>query len=166
MTHYELSRPLAEPPVRPPREPFPGEDEALASVAAAGRRAADWLRSLPGPEDDNWIGGDLAEAIEEATRGLDPADCDNADRWGDGGVPEALRERLDVAWPLAHVGWLSPRHKALVLAVTGSVLGMPKALANDPGTALAEELPALCAVLDSAVAISPGAALARHPQEA
>ncbi|MFC8765804.1 hypothetical protein ACFUAG_34495 [Streptomyces sp. NPDC057193] len=29
------------------REPWQGEAEALAEAAAAGRRAADWIRSLP-----------------------------------------------------------------------------------------------------------------------
>lgn len=158
MTYYELSRSAAEPHAFPPREPFPGEGEALESVAAAGRRAAGWLRSLPGPEDDNWISGDLADAIEEATQGLDPGDCDDADRWGDGGVPAALRERLDVAWSLTHVDWISPAHKAMVLAAAGAVLGMPKSLANDPVTALGKELPALCAVIDSAVAMGNGVA--------
>jgi hypothetical protein len=152
MDHYELSRSPTAPPVRPPREPFPGEAEALESVAAAGRRASGWLRALPGPEDRNWISG-LADAIEEATRSLDPGDCDDVDRWGDGGVPEALRERLDVAWILARSDWISPEHKALVLAMAGAVLGMPRMLANDPVTALLEEIPALCAVLDSAVTV-------------
>ncbi len=132
MDHYELTRPAAALPVPPPREPHLGEEAALTAVAAAGRRAADWLRSLPGPEDDNWIGGDLADAVQEATGSLDPGDCDDAERWGNGGVSEALRDRLDVAWSLTHVGWVSPGHKAVVLAVAGAVLGMPKALANDP----------------------------------
>ncbi|WP_033287328.1 hypothetical protein [Streptomyces sp. NRRL F-525] len=160
MTYYELSRSSAAPLVRPPREPFPGEAEALESAAAAGRRAAGWLRALPCPEDQNWISG-LADAIEEATRSLDPGDCDDVDRWGEGGVSEALRERLDAVWGVAGADWLSPGHKALVLAMAGAVLGMPRMLANDPVTALLEEIPALCAVLDSAAAI--GDAVAALP---
>ncbi|WP_186779861.1 hypothetical protein [Streptomyces salinarius] len=153
MTYYVPPPPAAAPPTdRPLREPIPGEKAALEAAAAAGLRAADRLRSLPGPAG-NWIAGDLADAVQEATSSLDPADCDDRDRWGDGGVPQALRDRLDVAPGLPAAEWLAPGHKAMVLAVTGCVLGMPKALANDPITAVQEDLPGLCAMLDSAVDI-------------
>lgn len=146
-----LSRPAPAPqPDRPPHEPIPGETAALEATAAAGLRAANWLRSLPGPATGNWIAGDLADAVQEATGGLDPADCADADQWGEAGVPGPLRDRLDIAFSLPHVEWLSPAHKAAVLAITGCVLGMPKIVANDPVAAVEEELAAMRAILDSA----------------
>ncbi|MGW3200079.1 hypothetical protein ACWDBD_37045 [Streptomyces sp. NPDC001118] len=60
---------------------------------------------------------------------------------------------MDVALSLPAAEWLVSGRKAVVRAVTGGVLGMAKALANDPITAVEEDLPALCAVLDSAVAV-------------
>ncbi|MDX3867292.1 hypothetical protein [Streptomyces europaeiscabiei] len=150
MSLYDLPRPATT-------EPIPGQKAALETTAAAGRRAADWLRSLPGPTG-NPITGDLADAVQEATAGLDPADCDDRDRWGDGGVPQGLRDRLDVAYGLATAEWLSPVHRAVIVAVTGCVLAMPKALANDPITAVDEDLPALCAMLDSTVDVLAAAA--------
>ncbi|MEU5483494.1 hypothetical protein [Streptomyces mirabilis] len=44
------------------------------------------------------------------------------------------------------------------MAVTGCVLAMPKALANDPITAVEEDLSALCAMLDSTVDVLAAAA--------
>ncbi|MGW3289431.1 hypothetical protein ACWDR3_32810 [Streptomyces sp. NPDC001002] len=156
MTYYELSRPVsARLPDPPQRQLIPGEEAVLEMVAAAGRRAADWLRSVPGPER-NWVAGDLADAVQEATAGLDPGDRDEMDRWGTGGVPEPLRERLDVAAGLSHADWLSPQDAVFILAVTGCVLGMPQVLATDPVGALGKELPALCAVLDWAVEAAAG----------
>ncbi|MFD4555285.1 hypothetical protein ACFWP5_13360 [Streptomyces sp. NPDC058469] len=158
MSLYDLPRPAAVPPAAPATtEPIPGQEAALETAAASGRRAADWLRSLPGPVG-NPIAGDLADAVQEATAGLDPADCDDVDRYGEGGVPQALRERLDVAYGLATAEQLSPAHKAVIVAVTGCVLAMPKALANDPITAVEEDLPALCAMLDSTVGVLAAAA--------
>ncbi|MFF7764289.1 hypothetical protein [Streptomyces griseorubiginosus] len=61
------------------REPISGEHEVLEAVAAVGRREANWLRSLDGPVG-NWVSGALADAVEEATGCLDPADRDPADR--------------------------------------------------------------------------------------
>ncbi|WP_107098921.1 hypothetical protein, partial [Streptomyces kanamyceticus] len=116
----------------------------------AGRRAANWLRALPGP-DGNWVAGDLADAVQEATSNLDPGDLDDVDRWGSGGVPELLRERLNVTFSLPHLNWLSPGDRMRVLAVTGCVLGMPKLLANDPVAALDDDLPVMCAILDHTV---------------
>ncbi|MFD3729472.1 hypothetical protein [Streptomyces sp. NPDC058671] len=83
--------PLAQ-PVR--AEPWRGEAEALAEAAAVGRRAADWIRALPCPAG-SWICGPLADAVEEAMSTLDPADCDDLDRHGHGGVSESARARLD-----------------------------------------------------------------------
>lgn len=155
---YDLPRPAAVPPADPATtEPIPGQEAALETAAAAGRRAADWLRSLPGPAR-NVVTGDLADAVQEATASLDPADCDDPDRWGEGGVPQALRHRLDVAYCLATAEWLSLAHKVVIVAMTGCVLGMPKALANDPITAVEEDLPALCAMLDSTVDVLAAAA--------
>ncbi|MFC8350946.1 hypothetical protein [Streptomyces sp. NPDC057280] len=152
MTYYQLSRPVPPPqPDQPPREPFPGEAAALEATAAAGLRAANWLRSLPGPATGNWIAGDLADAVQEATSSLDPADRDEPDRWGEAGVPEVLRNRLDIALSLPYVDWLAPAHKAAVLAITGCVLGVPKIVANDPVAAVESQLASMCAILDSAL---------------
>ncbi|MEV6425020.1 hypothetical protein [Streptomyces sp. NPDC051662] len=158
MSLYDLPRPAAVPPADPATtEPIPGQKAALETAAVAGRRAADWLRSLPGPPG-NPITGDLADAVQEATAGLDPADCDDVGRYGEGGVPQALRERLDVAYGLPTAEWFSPAHRAVIVAVTGCVLAMPKALANDPISAVEEDLPALCAMLDSTVDVLAAAA--------
>ena len=66
-----------------PYEPWDGEDEALAAATAAGRRAAEWIRSLPqapapGPVG-TWLMRDLPETIETATASLDPQECDRMD---------------------------------------------------------------------------------------
>ncbi|MFD7978776.1 hypothetical protein [Streptomyces sp. NPDC059071] len=125
-------------------------DEAaeLEAAAAAGRRAADWLRALPGPAG-SWV-GDVADAVEQAMSGLDPDDRDTAAAWGLGGVTEGLRGRLDVTYALAGADWLTARQTAAVLAVTACVLAIPKVLANDPAAALEHDLEVLCDVLDAA----------------
>lgn len=75
------------------RELSPVEEKALVETAAAGRRAAEWIRGLPLP-DGAWIRGPLAGAMEEAMSSLDPADRDDATRYGQGGMSDAARERL------------------------------------------------------------------------
>lgn len=93
----------AGPPDDVPYEPWEGEEEALAAAAAAGFRAAEWIRSLPGAPSPcpvgAWIAGELPKAIEAATFSLDPGDCDRMDPEGvmvDGtsGVDEEIRSSL------------------------------------------------------------------------
>lgn len=120
-------------------------------MAAAGRRAANWLRSLDGLVG-NWVSGALADAVEEATGCLDPADRDDADRWGQGGVPKELRDRLDVVLWLPAIRWLPVQQQVAVVTVAACVRGMPELLANDPDTVITEgELGVLCVVMDGAM---------------
>ncbi|MFJ5048286.1 hypothetical protein [Streptomyces sp. NPDC088719] len=61
-------------------ELWEGEEDALAVAAAAGHRAAEWIRSLPGAPSPCpvgvWIAGEFPHAIEAATSSLDLGDCD------------------------------------------------------------------------------------------
>ncbi|GGU16972.1 hypothetical protein [Streptomyces lateritius] len=80
--------PTATAPTAPdPREPWTGEKEALATGAAAGKRAAAWIRALP--PGDPWIVGALADAVEDAVTTLDPGDETALDPDARGGLSEA-----------------------------------------------------------------------------
>ncbi|AJF70307.1 hypothetical protein [Streptomyces vietnamensis] len=136
------------------REPWKGEAEALAEAAAVGRRAAEWIRALPLPLPDGaWICGPLADAVEEAMTTLDPADCDDADRFGHGGVSESARQRLDgLVYDVAAVVSLTAAQKTALFAVIHCVQGTPKSLANDPGTVIERgDLAAVCEIIRSAI---------------
>lgn len=134
------------------REPWPGEELVLAEAVAAGRRAAAWIRSLPVPPGETWIVGPLADAVEITMSSLDPGDCDDIDREGSAGVPEGVAETLrGLIFCVGPVSpWLAPEQQVALLAVVHCVSGIPRLLANDPGTVLARDLPALCAVIDFA----------------
>ncbi|MFJ2101506.1 hypothetical protein ACIOHR_30535 [Streptomyces anulatus] len=133
----------------------------LAGAAAAGRRAAAWVRSLPAPPlpapVGDWLAGELPAAVETAMSGLDPQECDHMAPDGraidgTGGVDAGTISTLTaVPVVLPEAGWLAPDQQARLLAVTSAVTGAARTLAQDPGTAILHGLlTRLCAVLDHA----------------
>ncbi|MER5312767.1 hypothetical protein ABT034_33905 [Streptomyces sp. NPDC002773] len=93
----------------------------------------------------------MADAVEEAMTSLDPADCDGLDRRGHGGVPESARERLDgLCYDAAEIALLNANQRVALCAVVHCVQGIPKGLANDPGTLIEDDFAVLCAAIDSA----------------
>ncbi|MFJ6354829.1 hypothetical protein ACIQKB_35900 [Streptomyces sp. NPDC092046] len=152
-------RNLPEPPPDPDEERLLAEEAereraVLAEAAAAGRRAAQWMRALPLPSG-HWVRGALADAVEEAMRTLDPADQDDIGRDGHGGVRESVRETLGgLIYCLADTSrHLSPRRQAALLAVVSCVRDVPRLLASEPwGVFHHGGLTALCRVIDSAIA--------------
>ncbi|MET9954477.1 hypothetical protein ABZ135_23440 [Streptomyces sp. NPDC006339] len=145
---------LLPPPDEPePREPWPGEEEALAQAAAAGRRAAAWIRKLPHPPGDTWITGRLPDAVEDALTSLDPGDETALAPDARGGLPETTEQTLAgliYAMPEASA-CLTPEQQIALLAIVHCAAGIPRLLANDPGTVITDgELAALCKVLDFA----------------
>ncbi|MEV7275153.1 hypothetical protein ACIQIG_33310 [Streptomyces bacillaris] len=150
-------------PAVPPYEPWEGEAAALAEAAAAGRRAAAWVRALPAPPSPTpgwvWLVGDLAQAIEDVMAALDPQDCDRMTPdgrvvEGTGGMRPVTRDMLDtVPCVVADAGWLTPDQQMRLLAVASAVTGAARLLANDPGAAIGHGLLArLCAALGHAAA--------------
>ncbi|MFJ9623780.1 hypothetical protein [Streptomyces sp. NPDC101181] len=148
------------PPVSSSREPWPGEAEALEAAAAAGRRAAAWLRSLPAPPDTaegRALGEELAAAVESVTAGLDPED-DTRAGW-DGGMVEGFAGAdpwallvlgaVPCAAPAAH--WLTPGQRLRLVAVASLAVGAVRLVAEDPGTALREDLAEVWGLLDHAL---------------
>lgn len=146
-----------------PYEPWDGEEEALAAAAAAGRRAAEWVRSLPqgsapGPVG-TWLLRDLPETIETATASLDPQDCDRMESDGvmvdgTGGIDEETRSAL-AAVPCAvqDARWLTPDQQIQIVAVASLFTGAARLLAEDPGTAITTgELSRMWALVDHAIA--------------
>ncbi|WP_254404373.1 hypothetical protein [Streptomyces anulatus] len=142
-------------------EPWKGEAAALAGAAAAGRRAAVWIRSLPAPPAPTparaWLVGDLAGAVEHAMAALDPQDCDHTDAHGravdgEGGVDPVTKSTLAVVpCVVADAAWLTVDQQVRLLAITSAVTGAARVLAHDPDTALRHDLLArLCVVLDHA----------------
>ncbi|MFJ6355003.1 hypothetical protein ACIQKB_36800 [Streptomyces sp. NPDC092046] len=151
-------RSLPEPP------PYP-EDErrlvegavqeraVLAEAAAAGQRAAEWMRALPLPPS-SWVRGVLADAVEEAMGTLDPADEDGVDGYGQGGVRDSVQETLDgLIYCLADTSpHLTPQQQAALLAVVACVRGIPRLLANHGWSVVhGGGLTGLCKVIDSAI---------------
>ncbi|MFJ1789672.1 hypothetical protein ACIOML_35860 [Streptomyces anulatus] len=146
-----------------PYEPWKGEEEALAAAAAAGRRTAAWIRSLPhaqapGPVD-TWLLRDLPETIETAMAALDPQDCDRMEPDGvmvdgTGGLDEETRSTLRaVPCAVQDALWLTPDQQIRLMAVASLVLGAARLLAEDPGTAITTgELTRMWALLDHAIA--------------
>lgn len=108
-----------------------GEAEALAAAAEAGRRAAVWVRSLPGPPVPgpvgSWLAGELPEAIERAMSALDPEDCDGmgpdgAIVEGAGGVDAGTMSTLSaVPCVVPEAVWLTPDQQVRLLAMTSAV---------------------------------------------
>ncbi|WP_143663822.1 hypothetical protein [Streptomyces sp. rh34] len=150
----------AGPPDDVPYETWEGEPEALAEAAAAGRRAAAWVRSLPAPPTPGpvgvWLAGELPAAIETAMSGLDPEECDHMAPDGraidgTGGVGAGTISTLTaVPVVLPEAGWLAPDQQARLLAVASAVTGAVRLIARDPGGAIVHGLARLCAVLDHA----------------
>ncbi|MFI8178832.1 hypothetical protein ACIF6H_36990 [Streptomyces microflavus] len=152
----------AGPPDDVPYELWEGEEEALAAAAAAGFRAAEWIRSLPGAPSPcpvgAWLAGELPHAIEAATSSLDPGDCDRMGPEGvmvdgTGGVDEEIRSGL-AAVPCAvqDARWLTPDQQIRLVAVASLVTGAARLLAEDPGTAITTgELARMWALLDHAI---------------
>ncbi|MCR8945153.1 hypothetical protein NW249_23840 [Streptomyces sp. OUCMDZ-4982] len=148
-------------PAVPPRDLWEGQEQALAGAAEAGRRAAVWVRSLPGPPVPGPVGtrlaGELPDAIETAMSSLDPDDCDHMTADGQalegaGGVDAETISILAAApGVLAEADWLSPDQQVRLLAAASAAAGAVRLIAEDPGTAIEHGLLArLCAVLDHA----------------
>ncbi|MFH9656686.1 hypothetical protein ACH4MN_37210 [Streptomyces anulatus] len=146
-----------------PYELWEGEEEALAAAAAAGSRAAEWIRCLPGAPSPcpvgTWLAGELPKAIETATSSLDPGDCDRMGPEGvmvdgTGGVDAETRSSL-AAVPCAvqDARWLTPDQQIRLVAVASLITGAVRLLAEDPGAALTTgELSRMWALLDHAIA--------------
>jgi len=144
-------------PVPAPRELWEDEPVVLAEAAAAGRRAADWIRALP-EGAGSWIRGPLADAVQDAMAHLDPGDHDDLGTdglayEGRGGLSEATESTLGgliYALPQASPALSAPQQTAL-LAIVHCVSGIPRLLANDPGAVFEDgQLTALCRILDFA----------------
>ncbi|MEU4181022.1 hypothetical protein [Streptomyces sp. NPDC026589] len=160
MTLSHLPAP-ARPPDDVPFEPWEGQDVALAGAAAAGRRAAAWVRTLPAPPLPGpvgaWLARELPDAIEAAMGDLDPEECDHMAPDGrvvdgNGGVDAGTVSTLAaVPGVLSEVDWLAPGQQVRLLAVAAAVSGAVRLIAQDPGGAILHGLLArLCAVLDHA----------------
>ncbi|MFF2721554.1 hypothetical protein [Streptomyces sp. NPDC058011] len=143
----------------PPYEPWAGESEVLAEAASAGRRAAAWIRSLPGPPAPGpvgaWLTGELSGAVETAMGSLDPAACDRMVEGriidGTGGVDAGTMGILAaVPCVLSEVDWLAPDQHIRILAVASVVTGTVRLLADDPSTAITRDVARMCAILDHA----------------
>ncbi|MEU5289407.1 hypothetical protein AB0G97_36230 [Streptomyces sp. NPDC020755] len=144
-------------------ELWEGEEEALAVAAAAGSRAAEWIRSLPGAPSPcpvgAWLAGELPKAIEAATSSLDPGDCDRMGLEGEmvdgtGGVDDGIRSSLTaVPCAVQDARWLTPDQQIRLVAVASLITGAVRLLAEDPGAAITTgELSRMWALVDHAVA--------------
>ncbi|MGX5397196.1 hypothetical protein ACWLMY_35750 [Streptomyces anulatus] len=158
MTLAHLPAPAGPPDDAPSYEPREGEPEALAEAAAAGRRAAAWVRSLPGPPAPGpagtWLSKELPAAIETAMGSLDPEDCthlgpDGRIVYGAGGVDVAIMETLVyVPCVLPELDWLTPDQQVRLLAVASIVTGAVRLLSDAPDSATLHGLRTrLCVVL-------------------
>lgn len=148
----EAAAPEPEPTTDPEEEAFQAHvARALEQAADTGRRAAAWMRALPLPAG-SWIAGPLADAVEEAMTSLDPEDHDDLDRYGQTGVSESARTRLDgLPYAVAETAALTPQQTSTLFALVHCVQGIPKALANDPrGVIRNGDLTALCAIINTA----------------
>lgn len=145
----------------PPYEPWAGEPEVLAEAAAAGRRAAAWIRSLPAPPAPRpvgtWLARTLPGAVEAATASLDPAQCDRIGPdgrliEGNAGVDAGTTSTLTIMpCVLSDADWLTPDQHLRLMAVASVVTGIARLLADDPGTAILHGLVTrMCATLDHA----------------
>ncbi|MEV7894369.1 hypothetical protein AB0O63_09045 [Streptomyces cyaneofuscatus] len=142
--------------------PWDGEEEDLAAAAAAGRRAAEWVRSLPqapvsGPVG-TWLLRDVPETIETAPASLDPQDCDRMESDGvivdgTGGIDEEIRSALAaVPGAVQDALWLTSDQQIRLVAVPSLVTGAARLLAEDPGTAITTgELSRMWALLDHTI---------------
>ncbi|MYW10273.1 hypothetical protein GT034_18235 [Streptomyces sp. SID2563] len=145
-----------------PSELWECEEEALAAAAAAGRRAAAWVRSLPGAPTacpvGAWLAGELPETIETATASLTPEECDRMDPSGvmidgTGGVDEVTSSALlAVPCVVQDAPWLTAEQQIRLVAVASLVAGAARLLAQDPGTAIEHgQLDRMWALLDHAI---------------
>ncbi|MBV7245246.1 hypothetical protein [Streptomyces sp. MW-W600-10] len=115
----------------PRYEPWEGQGVVLAEAAVAGRRAAGWIRSLPGPPAPGpvgaWLAGALPDAVESAMGSLDPATCDRTDPDGrvvdgTGAVDAGTMSTLAVVpCVLSEADWLTPDQQVRVPAVASVV---------------------------------------------
>ncbi|MEV0888844.1 hypothetical protein AB0J03_34210 [Streptomyces microflavus] len=142
-------------------EPWAGEPEVLAQAAAAGRRAAAWIRSLPAPPAPSpvgtWLAVTLPDVVEVATASLDPAQCDRMGPdgrliEGTAGVDAGTTSTLTIVpCVLSEATWLTADQHLRLLAVASVITGIARLLADDPGTAILHGLVArMCATLDHA----------------
>ncbi|MET8380904.1 hypothetical protein [Streptomyces microflavus] len=145
----------------PPYEPWAGEPEVLVEAAAAGRRAAAWIRSLPSPPSPSpvgtWLAVTLPGVVEAATASLDPAQCDRMGPdgrliEGSAGVDAGTTSTLAIVpCVLSEADWLTPDQHLRILAVASVVTGIARLLADDPGTAILHgQVMRMCATLDHA----------------
>lgn len=134
----------------------------MAAAAAAGRRVAAWVRSLPGAPTacpvGAWLAGELPEAIEKVTASLTPEECDRMDSYGvmsdgTGGLDEVTRSELAaVACVVQDAPWLTADQQIRLVAVASLVAGAARLLAQDPGTAIEHgQLDRMWALLDHAI---------------
>ncbi|MEU6621893.1 hypothetical protein ABZ926_14105 [Streptomyces litmocidini] len=89
---------------------------------------------------------------------LDPGDEDRLDGTGRGGLSETTEETLNgLIYAMPEVSaWLTPAQQLALLGIVHGVSGIPKLLANDPGTLIeGGGLIALCTVLDVACRTAP-----------
>jgi len=149
-------------PAPVPYERWEGETAALAEAAEAGRQAAAWVRSLPGPPIPSplgsWLAGELPDAVEAVMGSLDPEDCDRMGSDGrlidgTGGADAGTMETLAaVACKVPEACWFTPDQHVRLLAVTSAVTGAVQLLVDDPGTAIRYGLLARqCAAITHAV---------------
>ncbi|MET8347359.1 hypothetical protein [Streptomyces microflavus] len=142
-------------------EPWDGEPEVLAEAAAAGRRAAAWVRSLPAPPTPcpvgAWLAGTLPDVVEAATASLDPAQCDRMGPdgrliEGTAGVDAGTVSILAIVpCVLSDADWLTPDQHLRLMTVASVVTGIARLLADDPGTAILHgRVTRMCATLDHA----------------
>lgn len=160
MTIAHLPAPAGPPDDAPPYAPWAGESEVLAEAAVAGRRAAEWIRSLPDPPAPGpvgaWLARELPRAVERAMASLDPAACDRMGPDGrivdgTGGVDVGTISVLGVVpCVLSEATWLTPDQHVRLLAVASAVTGTVRLLADDPGTAIRHSVARMCATLDHA----------------
>lgn len=134
-----------------------GQGGVLAEAAEAGRRAAAWIRSLPGPPApgpvDAWLARELPRAVETAMGSLDPSACDRMGPDGrlidgTGGVDVGTMSVLAVVpCVLSDTDWLTPDQHVRLLAVASAVTGAVRLLADDPGTAITHGVARMCATV-------------------
>ncbi|MGN2366696.1 hypothetical protein [Streptomyces luridiscabiei] len=151
-------------------EPWAGEPEVLAEAAAAGRRAAAWIRSLPAPPAlspvGTWLATTLPGAVESATGSLDPAQCDRMGPdgrliEGTAGVDAGTTSTFAIVpCVLSDADWLTPDQHLRLMAAASIITGIARLLADDPGTAILHgQVARMCATLDHATRLdTPGLA--------
>ncbi|WNI20134.1 hypothetical protein [Actinacidiphila sp. ITFR-21] len=80
---------------------------------------------------------------------LDLNDHDTADGYGDGGVPDELRDRLDPSWMLHDDDHLTPAQRVAILAVTACICNAAHLISIN--RLEAKDLRRACEVVDHAI---------------